>query len=78
MFSVFVNRVGDEGKTHFFGDSIICDPWGKIIASGEERENEVVSAVVNLEHVDSARIESGVFRDLRPELYHRLTEQRIF
>jgi len=78
MFSVFVNRVGDEGKTHFFGDSIICDPWGKIIASGEERENEVVSAVVNLEHVDSARIESGVFRDLRPELYHRLTEQRVF
>jgi beta-ureidopropionase len=77
MFSVFVNRVGDEGNTHFFGDSIICDPWGRIIASGEERENDVVSALINLEDVDTARIESGVFRDLRPELYHRLTEQTV-
>lgn len=78
MFSVFVNRAGDEGKTHFFGDSIICDPWGKIIASGEEKENEVVSAVVDLEDVDKARIESGVFRDRRPEIYDRLVEQALF
>ncbi|MCK5554116.1 MAG: carbon-nitrogen hydrolase family protein [Deltaproteobacteria bacterium] len=78
MFSVFVNRVGDEGKTHFFGDSIICDPWGKIIASGEEKENEVVSAVIDLEDANTARIESGVFRDLRPDIYHRITAQTIF
>ena len=78
MFSIFVNRVGDEGKTHFFGDSIICDPWGKIIASAEEKENEVVSAVINLEDVDSARIDSGVFRDRRPDIYDRITEQALF
>ncbi len=74
MFSVFVNRAGTEGKTHFFGDSIICDPWGKIIASAGEKENEIVSATINLEDVDKARIESGVFRDLRPDIYHRMTD----
>ena len=78
MFSVFVNRAGDEGKTHFFGDSIICDPWGKIIASAEEEENVVVSSVIDLNDVDSARIDSGVFRDRRPELYGRITEQALF
>jgi predicted amidohydrolase len=78
MFSVFVNRVGDEGNTHFFGDSIICDPSGKIIASGEEEENVVVSAVIDLNDVDSARIDSGVFRDRRPDLYQRLIEQGLF
>jgi len=78
MFSVFVNRVGYEGKTYFYGDSIICDPWGKIIASAGEKENEIVSATINLEDVDRARIESGVFRDLRPDIYHRITESTIF
>ena len=78
MYSVFVNRCGDEGDTHFFGDSIICDPWGKIIASGEEEENVVVSEVIDLENVDNARIDSGVFRDRRPELYGRITELQLF
>jgi predicted amidohydrolase len=78
MFSVFVNRAGYEGNTYFFGDSIICDPWGKIIASAGEKENEIVSAIINLEDVDKARIESGVFRDLRPDIYHRITEPTIF
>jgi predicted amidohydrolase len=78
MFSVFVNRVGYEGNTYFFGDSIICDPWGKIIASAGEKENEIVSAVIDLGDVDKARIESGVFRDLRPDIYHRIIEPIIF
>ena len=78
MFSVFVNRAGYEGNTYFFGDSIICDPWGKIIASAGEKENEIVSAIINLEDVDRARVESGVFRDLRPDIYHRITEPTIF
>jgi predicted amidohydrolase len=78
MFSVFVNRVGDEGETHFFGDSIICDPWGKIVASGGENENAVVSAVIDLNDIDSARIDSGVFRDRRADLYGRIAEQALF
>jgi len=52
--------------------------WAKIIALAEERENEVVSATINLEDVDKTRIESGVFGDLRPDIYHRITESMIF
>ena len=78
MYTVFVNRCGDEGDTHFFGDSIICDPWGKIVATGEEAENIVVTHVIDLENVDSARIDSGIFRDRRPDLYGRITEHGLF
>lgn len=78
MYSVFVNRCGDEGDSHFFGDCVVCDPWGKIVATGEEAENIVVSQVIDLENVNSARIDSGVFRDRRPELYDRMTEHSLF
>ena len=78
MFTVFANRVGHEGEHYFFGDTIICDPWGKIIASGEEKENEVVSATIDLEDVDRSRYETGLWRDLRPDMYHRITERTIF
>jgi len=84
MYAVFVNRIGQEGEIQCFGDSIIIDPSGKIIASGEKFEegkavkNEVVSAVIDLENVNKSRIESGVFRDRRPEIYGRLVEMNLF
>jgi omega-amidase len=68
MFVVSCNRVGTSGSTHFFGHSLIIDPWGEIIAEGAEHE-EIVTAALDLAEVDKVRGRIPVFEDRRPELY---------
>jgi omega-amidase len=68
MFVVSCNRVGTSGSTHFFGHSLIIDPWGEIIAEGAEHE-EIITAALDLTEVDKVRGRIPVFEDRRPELY---------
>jgi omega-amidase len=68
MFVVSCNRVGISGSAHFFGHSMIIDPWGEIIAEGAEQE-EIVTAALDLAEVDKVRSRIPVFEDRRPELY---------
>lgn len=68
MFVVACNRVGVSGDADFFGHSMMIDPWGEIIAEGGEQE-EIVSAAIDIKHVDKVRSMIPVFEDRRPELY---------
>jgi predicted amidohydrolase len=68
MFVVACNRVGISGKAHFFGHSMIIDPWGEIIAEGGEQE-EIISASLQLSDVDSVRSKIPVFEDRRSDIY---------
>jgi len=76
IFVVGVNRVGKEESTEFYGKSMIVDPWGRVLAK-TGGEDAVVSATIDLDDVDRARIEMPVLRDLRPEIYGRLTYPSI-
>jgi predicted amidohydrolase len=68
MFVIACNRVGSEGKSSFFGHSMIVDPWGDIVLEGGEEEG-VLRASIDLEAVDRARRKIRVFEDRRPDLY---------
>jgi predicted amidohydrolase len=68
MFVIACNRVGISGKAHFFGHSMIIDPWGEIIAEGGEQK-EIISASLQLSEVDSVRSKIPVFEDRRPDIY---------
>lgn len=68
MYVVACNRVGRSGNTDFFGHSMIIDPWGEVIAEGDESER-ILSADLNLGLVDKVRATIPVFQDRRPELY---------
>lgn len=72
VFAVITNRVGKEGDLEFFGNSIIVNPYGKIIANAREKEDAILSAILNLDDVDGARLKSPWLRDFRPEIYQRL------
>jgi predicted amidohydrolase len=48
---------------------MIVSPFGEIIANGEKEEDAVVSAVLNLDHVDEARIAVPTLRDLRNDFW---------
>lgn len=69
MFVVAVNRVGKDNNNAFFGNSLVINPWGEIIAQGSETEEEVIIAEVDLSIVADIRKRVPVFNDRRPDLY---------
>lgn len=75
VFVVAINRVGkEEGRQHF-GTSLIASPSGEILNKAGESEETVVSATLNLEEVHRG---ASFFRDVRPEIYGRLTQSPTY
>lgn len=74
LYMVCVNRVGSEefqgvGEQMFFGSSMIVNPWGEILVSGNEKEEVLLTAEIDLAMVDKIRNDINVFKDRRPEIY---------
>ena len=67
------NRVGVEsaGKSSmkFFGSSFIADQHGEKIAELNREEEGILAASFDLEAIDKERVDWGVFRDRRVDLY---------
>jgi N-carbamoylputrescine amidase len=71
---VAANRVGIEGEMRFYGHSFITDERGDFVAEMGSDEEGVLDAVFDLEQVRKNRAAFGFFRDRRPGLYGRLTD----
>lgn len=67
------NRIGeesdDDSTIHFYGSSFIAGPQGNLIAEAGRTEQAVLVAEFDLDQLETQRIEWGIFRDRRPELY---------
>lgn len=67
------NRVGveavDDSEITFFGSSFIAGPQGQKVAEANRIEETVLVAEFDLEQLAIQRIEWGIFRDRRPDLY---------
>tara|TARA_R110000868_G_scaffold91999_4_gene254971 strand:+ start:30014 stop:30904 length:891 start_codon:yes stop_codon:yes gene_type:complete len=67
------NRIGKEkGRTcdiTFYGSSFIADNTGAKVAEAGETEEAVLTATFDLEKLRRTKIEWGVFRDRRVDLY---------
>jgi N-carbamoylputrescine amidase len=71
---VAANRIGSEGGQRFYGHSFICDERGDILAEFGAEETGALVATLDLTAAKKHRAAFGFFRDRRPELYGRLTE----
>jgi len=71
---VAANRIGEEGGQTFYGHSFICDERGDILAEFGATETGVITATLDLDAARRHRAAFGFFRDRRPDLYGRLTE----
>jgi len=71
---VAANRIGSECGQAFYGHSFICDERGDILAEFGREETGVLSATLDLDAVKRHRAAFGFFRDRRPDLYGRLTQ----
>lgn len=71
---VAANRIGTECGQTFYGHSFICDERGDIQAEFGASETGVIVATLDLDAAKRHRAAFGFFRDRRPDLYGRLTD----
>lgn len=69
MFAIYSNRVGAEGGNSYFGESMIVNPMGEVIAKAGKEENHVLLADCDLSLVDKARIAVPTLRDMRGDFW---------
>ncbi|MCC2603061.1 N-carbamoylputrescine amidase [Sphingopyxis yananensis] len=71
---IAANRIGHEGDAHFYGHSFISDEWGDLTQIFGAEETGVLVQTLDLDRAAKHRAGMGFFRDRRPHLYGRLTE----
>ncbi|MEN9653137.1 MAG: hypothetical protein RL303_857, partial [Verrucomicrobiota bacterium] len=69
------NRVGVEGRTQFWGQSFVSDPYGEIVARASVDQEEVLLADCDLAKQRAFRRIWPFFRDRRIDAYGDLTRR---
>jgi N-carbamoylputrescine amidase len=65
--------VGGEGQ-RFYGHSFITDEWGDLVSEFGGTESGVLTATIDLARAARHRAGMGFFRDRRPQLYTRISQ----
>lgn len=73
LYVVAVNRVGKEDKLNFWGQSFICDAFGKILKKAGKLKDEVLISKVDLSNNKIIEEEWGFMRNRRTDTYNSLT-----
>jgi N-carbamoylputrescine amidase len=68
-FTALCNRVGAEECLEFAGESFVCAPDGRVVASAPEGEDHILYADIDLAEVGASHARKLFLRDRRPELY---------
>ena len=71
---VAANRIGTEHGQRFYGHSFICDERGDMLAEFGATETGILTATLDFKQAKKHRAAFGFFRDRRPELYGRITQ----
>ena len=71
MFTVCCNSCGLAGETQYAGSSLICDPWGEIIADAQtdSTDEKIIRADADMSIISGIRSSINVFADRREALY---------
>lgn len=75
IFVATTNRTGTEESTYFFGESAAADPYGNLLALGDQTESGYL-VEFDLEKIGAARNMPHYMRDRRPASYRALAETR--
>jgi N-carbamoylputrescine amidase len=68
-FAALCNRVGEEDRLTFAGESFVSDPEGRVIARGATLGEDLILADVDLAACDASTARRLFWRDRRPDLY---------
>ncbi len=64
---------GQESSLLFYGSSFITDGTGALTASASRDQEEILTAVFDLDELEENRLSWGLFRDRRPEMYGEIS-----
>ncbi len=73
VYVAAVNRVGDEGRTHFFGGSFVSSPLAAILVKGDDTE-QILLADVDFTFPKKVQESWRFLAERRPDLYELLTK----
>lgn len=76
VFVCAVNRVGKEGKTVFFGNSFVSDPFGNVLKRTGMKEGVFV-VPCTLQSIDATRSIWPFLRDRRIDAYKGITKRYL-
>ena len=68
-FTALVNRVGEEPRLNFAGESFVCDPAGRVIARAAQESDQILISDLDLDEIGRSHAHTLFLRDRRPELY---------
>lgn len=68
-FAALCNRVGEEEKLTFAGESFAVDPKGQVIARGKQLEDDLLVVDIDLGECATSPARTLFWRDRRPDLY---------
>lgn len=66
---VAVNRVGQEDKLKFWGQSFVCNAFGKVLKRASDKKEEIIISKVDLSSNKRIREGWGFYKNRRPETY---------
>lgn len=69
MYVISSNRVGTYDGVEFCGRSMITNPWGEVLVTGSQDQEETITKTVNLDEVAEVRKNVPVFDSRVPHLY---------
>jgi len=69
LYTVGVNRSGHEGGLYLFGNSMTCNPFGKIIMQMDYDSDDIALCEIDLDEIEKCRNNMGYLMDRRPEIY---------
>ena len=64
---------GQSSELVFYGSSFITDETGAVVAQAGRDADEVITADIDPQEADAARLDWGLFRDRRSEMYKDIT-----
>ena len=68
-FTALCNRVGEEPRLTFSGESFVCDPAGRVVARAHAGSDDILFCDIDLEQADASHARRLFLRDRRGELY---------
>jgi predicted amidohydrolase len=78
MYVAAPSRIGEDRGgapgVHYFGESLIVDPTGQVVAHASDTDEDLVSIELDLDLLRRQRKTWLFFEDRRPELYGSLTD----
>jgi agmatine deiminase len=74
---IAVNRTGIEDKSKFWGQSFVCDAFGKILKRASSKKDETVVATLDLSMNEYISEGWGFLRNRRVDTYKLITNKNI-